>query len=271
VPRALQVGKRVRTETGIARGVASVAGAAVELAGRVFRDLSTCSILTIGAGETVALALKALRPQTDGRLVVANRTAARAERVAKQFAGTAAPLADVARLAADADIVVAATGATSPHLRRDELAAHLAGRGSRPLLVLDLGVPRDVEPSVADLPGVYLHSIDDLHAIAERGRAERAGEVPKAEAIVAGAISEFRRRRRDLDAAPAIKALLDGMLDVREAALTGERGLTDAERDAAERVTGKLVDKLLRRIAPHLKDGSVDPRHVLDAFGIDVA
>jgi glutamyl-tRNA reductase len=271
VPRALQVGKRVRTETGIARGVASVAGAAVELAGRVFRDLSTCSILTIGAGDTVALALKALRPQTNGRLVVANRTAARAERVAAQFSGTAASLADVARLAADADIVVAATGATSPHLLRAELAAHLVNRGSRPLLILDLGVPRDVEPSVAQLPGVYLHSIDDLHAIAERGRAERAGEVPKAEAIVAGAISEFKRRRRDLDAAPAIKALLDGMLDVRESALTGEKDLTDAERDAAERVTGKLVDKLLRRIAPHLKDGSVDRRRILDAFGIDVA
>jgi glutamyl-tRNA reductase len=269
VPRALQVGKRVRTETGIARGVASVAGAAVELAGRVFRDLSGCSVLTIGAGDTVATALKALRPRTDGRLVVANRGAARAERLAAQFGGSAAPLAEVARLAADADIVVAATGAPAPHLRRDDLAALLTRRGPRPLLVLDLGVPRDVEPSVGDLPGVFLHSVDDLHAIAERGRAERAAEVPKAEAIVAGALSEFRRRRRDLDAAPAIKALLDGILDVREAALSGERGLTDAERAAAERVTGKLVDKLLRRIAPRLKDGTVEPRRVLDAFGID--
>src|SRR6185295_7109344 len=85
VPRALQVGKRVRTETGIARGVASVAGAAVELAGRVFRDLSRCSILTIGAGETVASALKALRPQTEGRLVVANRGPGRAQRLAERF------------------------------------------------------------------------------------------------------------------------------------------------------------------------------------------
>jgi len=271
VPRALQVGKRVRTETAISRGVASVAGAAVELAGRVFRDVSTCRILTIGAGETVALALKTLRPQTSGRLVVANRTFERAERLAARFDGTAAPLSDVARLAAESDIVVAATASSVPLLAARELETHLAGRRDRPLLVLDLGVPRDVEPAVGALPGVYLHCVDDLRAIAERGRAERAAEVPKAEALVASAVSDFKRRRKDLDAAPAIKALLDGILDLREAALVGEKNLTDAERAAAERVTGKLVDKFMRRLAPRLKDGSVEPRHLLDAFGIDVA
>jgi glutamyl-tRNA reductase len=268
VPRALQVGKRVRTETALARGIASVAGAAVGLAGRVFRDVSTCSILAIGAGETVTTALATLRAECDGRLVVANRTAARAEKVAAAFGGSAAPLADVARLAAEADIVVAATGAPEPHLRAADLAAHLDRRGVRPLLVLDLGVPRDVDPAVGELAGVYLHTVDDLHAIAARGRAERAAEVPKAEAIVATALSDFRRRRRDLDAEPAIKALLEGMLEVRESALSGEKGLTDAERAAAERVSGKLVDKLLRRLAPRLKDGSVEPRELLDAFGI---
>ncbi len=270
LPRALQVGKRVRTETAIGRGVASVAGAAVELAGRVFRDLSTCSVLAIGAGDTVATALKVLRPQADGRLVVANRTLERAERLAARFGGSAAPLSDVARLAAEADVVVAATSASRPLLLADELRPLLARRADRPLLVLDLGVPRDVDPAVGELPGVFLHSIDDLHAIAEHGRAERALEVPKAEAIVATALSEFKRRRKDLDAAPAIKALLDGILDVREAALCGEKNLAENERAAAERVTGKLVDKLLRRIAPRLKDGTVEPRHILDAFGIEL-
>ncbi len=269
VPRALQVGKRVRTETGIGRGIASVAGAAAGLAERVFRDVSKCSILAVGAGETVATALTALRPRAEGPLVVANRGAERAQALAARFGGTWAPLADVARLAAEADVIVAATAANEPLVVARELAPHLARRGSRPLLVLDLGVPRDVEPAVGEFPGVYLHTIDDLHAIAERGRAERASEAPKAEAIVAAALSDFKRRRRDLDAAPAIKALLDGMLDVREAALSGEKGLTPEERAAAERVSGKLVDKLLRRLAPRLKDGSVAPRELLDAFGID--
>jgi len=269
VPRALQVGKRVRTDTGLARGIASVAGAAVGLAGRVFRDVSTCSILAIGAGETVATALTALRPQTEGRLVVANRTLGRAEILAARFRGTAAPLADAARLAGEVDIVVAATASPDPHLLVRDLGPHVARRGARPLLILDLGVPRDVEAAVGELPGVYLHSVDDLHSIAARGRAERAAEVPKAEAIVATALSDFKRRRRDLDAEPAIKALLDGMLEVRESALTGEKGLSAAERAAAERVSGKLVDKLLRRLAPRLKDGSVEPRDILDAFGIE--
>jgi glutamyl-tRNA reductase len=269
VPRALQVGKRVRTETGIGRGIASVAGAAAGLAERVFRDVLSCAVLAIGAGETVETALAALRRDATGPLVVANRTAARAEALVARFGGTAAPLSDVARLAAQADVVVAATSAPEPLLRAAELAPHLAHRGARPLLVLDLGVPRDVEPAVGELPGVYLHTIDDLHAIAERGRAERAAEAPKAEAIVSAALTDFKRRRRDLDAEPAIKALLDGMLDVRESALAGEKGLTPEERAAAERVSGRLVDKLLRRLAPRLKDGTAAPREILDAFGIE--
>lgn len=271
VPRALQVGKRVRTETGLARGIASVAGAAVGLADRVFRDLATCSIATIGAGETVATALTALRPSARGRLVVTSRTLERAQGLASRHGGEAAPLARAAQAAAEADIVVTATSASEPLLRAADLAPLLARRGARPLLVLDLGVPRDVEAKVGDLPGVFLHTMDDLTAIAERGRAERAAEIPKAEAIVAMAVSGFRNRRRDIDAAPAIRALLEGMLDVRQAALAGEKGLADGERAAAERVTGHLVDKLLRRLAPRMKDGTVRPRDVLDAFGIETS
>ena len=268
VPRALQVGKRVRTETGLGRGIASVAGAAAGLASRVFRDVSACSILTIGAGETVATALRVLREQADGRLVIANRSHERAKALAERFDGEAVSLAQAPALAAECDIVIAATGATAPLRTARDLKPHLARRGARPLLILDLGVPRDIDPAIADLPGVYLHTIDDLHTIAERGRAERAAEIPKAEAIVAMALSDFKRRRRDLDAAPAIKALLDGMLDLREASLTGEKGLSENERAAAERVSGKLVDKILRRLAPKLKDGTVSPRDLLDAFGI---
>jgi glutamyl-tRNA reductase len=268
-PRALQVGRRVRSETGIARGIASLAGAAVGLADRVFRDLATCSVLAIGAGETIETALRALRPRATGKLLIVNRTAERAARLATDLGGTCAPAQDLERLVAEADIVVAATASPQPLVRAAPLAPLLAHRGARPLLLLDLGVPRDVEAAVADIPGVYLHTVDDLRTIAERGREERAAEIPRAEAIVAAALSDFKRRRRQLDAEPAIKALLDGMLEVRRAALDGERDLTDAERHAAERVTGKLVDKLLRRLAPRLKDGSVGARELLDAFGIE--
>lgn len=269
VPRALQIGKRVRTETTLAKGVSSVAGAAVALAERVFRDLTTCNVLTIGAGETVDTALRALRPRAGGKLTVCNRTLDRAEALAARYEGAAAPLADLARRAAEADIVVAATGATEPLLRAADLSDAVRRR-ERPLLILDLGVPRDVEPAVGKLPGVYLNDVDDLRVIAERSLQQRSEAIPKAEAIVAMAVTEFRRRRQQMEAEPAIKALLDGMLRTRSDVLEHEKDLPPEAREAAERATGRLVDKILRRLAPKMKDGTANPRQLLDAFGIEM-
>lgn len=269
VPRALQVGKRVRTETGLCRGTASVAGAAVSLCERVFRDVAGCSILTIGAGETVRSALKSLRPGARGRLVIANRSAERAEALARDFSGEAVPLESLATHAASADIVVTATGAPAPHLTRDALRKALGRRGSRPLLILDLGVPRDVDPAIRDLTGVYLYDVDDLQGIAESGRKARELEVPRAEAIVQMAVSDFRRRQRELGADPAIRALLDGLLSMRTDLIAREPGLDATQRAVADRVTGKFVDRLLRRIAPRLKQGDAGAREVLEAFGIE--
>lgn len=268
VPRALQVGKRIRTETGISRGVSSVAGAAVALAERVFRDVGTCRVATIGAGETIETALRALRPRVSGGLVVLNRTAARAERVAAAWGGTAAPLADLVRHVAAADIVIAATAAAVPLLRAADLAP-LARDRERPWLFLDLGVPRDIEPGVADLPNVLLHDVDDLQSIADRSIEQRAAEIPKAEAIVATAVTEFRQRRRQMEAEPAIRALLDSLLGVRGDVVAGEKGLSPEAQEAVERSTGRLVDRILRRLAPRMKDGTTSPRAVLDAFGIE--
>jgi len=268
VPRALQIGKRIRTETGISRGVSSVAGAAVALAERVFRDVSACRVVTIGAGETVESALRALRPRAAGKLVILNRSPERAQRLAAACGGEAGGLDQIPRRVAEADIVIAATAAAEPLVRRADLAPLAKGR-DRPWLFLDLGVPRDVDPAVADLPSVLLHGVDDLRAIADRSLAQRAAEVPKAEAIVASAVTEFRSRRRGMDAEPAIRALLNDLLGVRGDVLAGERELTPESRDAVERATGRLVDKLLRRLAPRMKDGTADPRTILDAFGIE--
>jgi glutamyl-tRNA reductase len=269
VPRALQIGKRVRTETGIARGIASVAGAAVGLADRVFRDLTGCDILGVGAGQTVEAALRALRTTARGRLWVANRTAEKADRLAADLGGEAISLAAASEQAARSDIVVAATNSQEPLLRDGDVAPHLRRRGSRPLLVLDLGVPRDVEPALGKRPGVYLADLDDLHRIAERGRNERAAEVPKAEAIVTLAVTEFRRRRRNLEAEPAIRALLDGLLAMRRDVVHGDRKLREEERAAAERVSGRLIDGLVRRLAPRIKDGTLPAGDLLDALGVE--
>ena len=268
VPRALQIGKRIRTETGIAKGVSSMAGASVALAERIFRDVAKCHVVTIGAGITVEGALHALRPRAEGRLVVCNRSTERAERLAMKFGGHAAPLDDLPRRVEEADIVIAATGAVEPLLRAQSLADAMRRR-DRPLLIIDLGVPRDVEPAVGSLPNVYLHDVDDLRAIADSSIAQRSHDVPRAEAIVATAVTEFRRRRAGMEAEPAIKALLSSMLGTRTEILSHEKDLSPEAKEAAERATGRLVDKLLRRLAPRLKDGSTNPRQILDAFGIE--
>jgi len=268
VPRAIQVGRRVRNETTICQGVASVAGAAVTLAKRVFRNLDSASLLTIGAGDTVRTALAALRKTAHGPLVVTNRSVERAETLADEFGGQADGLEGLARRAAEADVVVTATGASEPLLLADELLPLLKGRRRRPLLILDLGVPRDVDPAVGEHEGVFLYAVDDLNSIADGGRQARLAQVPKAEAIIRGALVDFRRRRKGLDADPAIRGLLDGLLGLRRDLVAGEKGLTKEERKVADRVTGKFVDRLLRRLAPRVKEGKAGANEVLEAFGI---
>lgn len=269
IPRALQVGRRVRTETDLSRGIASVAGAAVEVAGRIFRDLSTCRVVGVGAGETVTTALRALRGKATGPLTVLNRTVSRAQALADELGGTAEPLDRIPERVAAADILVAATDAPEPLVRAPDVAPLLRHRKERPLLVLDLGVPRDVDPALRKERGVYVHDLDDLQHIAERGLASRLDAVPKAEAIVASAVTEFRRRRRSLETQPAIRALLDELLELRRDAIEGDRKLSDTEREAAERVTGRMVDKLLRRLAPRMKDGTIEPGDLLTVFGVE--
>ncbi len=271
VPRALQVGRRVRSETSLSRGTASVAGAAVELTGRVFRDLSTCRVVAVGAGETVTTALRALRGKATGPLTVLNRTVAKAQALADEFGGDAGHLEHIPERVAAADILLAATDAPEPLVRAADVAPLLRRRKERPLLVLDLGVPRDVDPALREERGVYIYDLDDLQQIAERGRASRLDSVPQAQAIIAAAVTEFRRRRAGLETQPAIRALLDELLEFRREAIDGDKKLAHDEhaREAVERVTGRMVDRLLRRLAPRMKDGTIAPGDLLTVFGVE--
>ena len=135
--------------------------------------------------------------------------------------------------------------------------------------ILDLGVPRDVEPDVARLPGVYLHDVDDLQAITERSRARRAEELPRAEAIVTLAVSQFERRRSALRSEPAVRAVLDRLLAARRDAVEGGPALDDAARSAADRATGRMVDRLMRRLAPAMKSRPDFAEALLEALGVD--
>ena len=201
-------------------------------------------------------ALRALRGKATGPLTVLNRTLSKAQALAAELGGEAEPLDRIPERVAAADILVAATDAPEPLVRAPEVAPLLRHRKERPLLVLDLGVPRDVDPALRKERGVYVHDLDDLQHIAQRGLASRLDAVPKAEAIVAAAVTEFRRRRRSLET-------------LRRDAIEGDRQRTEGERAAAERVTGRMVDKLLRRLAPRMKDGTIEPGDLLTVFGVE--
>ena len=267
VPRAIQVGRRVRAETRLGRGTASVAGAAVALVERVFRDVTSCRVLGVGAGDTVATALRVLRGRGVTEFEIANRTPERARLLAAELDGDVAGLEGLGARVARADVVVAATDAREPLVRLGDVGPHLRERGSRPLVVLDLGVPRDVDPLLGSRPGVYVYTVDDLEGIANAGRERRRDDVPRAEAIVHGAVAQFRLRRRELEAAPAIRALLDGLLHERGAALHREHGLGEEARAVAERVTGRMIDRIVRRLAPGIKSGELPTAALLDALG----
>ena len=194
--RAFRVAKQVRSRTNIGRGAVSVASAAVDLAERLFGDLTRCKALILGAGETGErtarnLVSRGVRP---GNLRVANRSPERAVALAAALGGLAVPSFDAwAREAADVDILITSTSAPGFVVSKDRLAALMAGRFDRPLFVIDIAVPRDVEPSANDVEGVYLYDIDSLQEIARLALESRRQELDACERIIQGHVEEFAR------------------------------------------------------------------------------
>lgn len=205
--RSLHIGKRARTETAIHRGIVSVPSAAVELAESVFEDLQGRQVLIIGAGEMSAQTLKHLVGHGVESVVVANRTYQRAAELAAANGGQAITFDDFPAHLEQADIVVASSAAPHAIITVDKLRPRLAARRGRPLFIIDIAVPRDVEPEVASLPNVYLFDIDDLEQVTSRYRAEREQEVVRVEAIVDAETSRFMSWLRSRGAAPLIKQL----------------------------------------------------------------
>jgi glutamyl-tRNA reductase len=203
---ALAAGRRVRRETAIGRGAVSTASVCIALARDALGDLSGRDALVVGAGAMAASAGRALRRNGAGGIVVANRTAATARRLAGDLGGRGIGLDEVAAELARVDLVVACTAAPDPVLRRAHVARVAPARGGRPLVCIDLALPGDIDPAVADLDGVVLLDIDDLRGTAEANRAERALEARRAEAIVAGEVARCLRGRRAGPAAPLATA-----------------------------------------------------------------
>src|SRR5256886_12801044 len=188
---ALLVGARVRSETGLATGAASAPSAAVAVAGKIFTQLAGRSALILGAGDIAELAATCLVSEGVRVTLVANRTYERARAIAEELGARALTLDEAWEHFGDCDIVLSSTAAPHAVVTWDRVAAAIGRRGGRPLCILDLAVPRDVEPAVAQLENVFLYDLDDLQAVAAHAAAERRNDIPAAERIVTEEVERF--------------------------------------------------------------------------------
>ncbi len=262
---ALECGKRVRAETALGQKPTSVAGLALALAGRIFESLKNRKVLLVGAGETAELTARLLAADGVSEILVANRSHERGEALAAAIRGRAVRWEDRARVAAGVDLVLCATNATEPVLTAGALRTALHGTPRRgPLLVLDLAVPRDVEPEVGELSDVYRYDLDGLEEMAAENTRARANEVPRAEAIVEECVLKFQEWWGGLLQGDVVRGLREKLESIRRAELEKHAGklaaLGASERAAVERLTETLVAHILHDPMVGLKEGDGSER-----------
>ncbi|MEW6775896.1 MAG: glutamyl-tRNA reductase [Bdellovibrionota bacterium] len=256
--RTFQVAKRIRSETKIAENAVSVSYAGVELARRIFGNLSNNHALLVGAGEMAELAAQHLVSSGIARMSIANRTAERAADLASRFGGYAVGWDAVDEELAKTDIVI--SSAAAPHFlfRKDRLETTMRERKYRPLFFVDLGVPRNVEPTVGEIEGCYVYDLDDLEAVVEENRKARLAEAEKAERIVEEETMEFFTFLNSLNVVPTIVAIQNRAEEFRKAELAKALGdfstLSKADQERLDYLTRALVKKILHSPITALKE-----------------
>ena len=247
--RAIHAGKRARTETHIARNPASVSSLAASLAEKSVHNIAQAQIVILGAGEMAELAVEALRKRGASKVLVLNRTIERAETLAKRWQAEASTFERIQEALSVADVLVSSTGAPHTIIQPDMVARIMEIRPSRPLVMIDIAVPRDVDPGCNDLPGVTVHDMDSLHTRLEHSLAEREAEVPLVEAILDEETRKFMEFFKSLDMLPLISDLRQQAEAIRQSELnkTLRRlpDLNESERARIEALTQALVKKLL--------------------------
>jgi glutamyl-tRNA reductase len=247
--KAFSVAKQVRTETRIGRSAVSISYAAVELAKKIFNELTGKVVLLIGAGEMAELAAEHLLNNSVDRIIVANRTLERAMALATRFRGTSVPLEEVAEELSRADIIISSTGSPDPILTADEVKRRMRGRRNRPLFFIDIAVPRDIDPEVNRIENVYLYNIDDLQGIVDLNRADRLREAGRAEHIITAEALKFDSWLRTLEVVPTIVALREKAEQIRQGELRKTFGDLDPLPEDLVRslqvVTQSIVHKVL--------------------------
>jgi glutamyl-tRNA reductase len=266
---ALHAGRRARVETAIGESPASIPAAAAALAQQVFDRLDGRRVVLVGAGRMSELTARNLRSRGANVTVVLNRTLERAESLATELGARAASLEELGASLADADVVVASTSAPGLILSADELAATVRARRGRPLLLVDLAVPRDVDPAFAAIDGCFVYDLDDLEGIVSASLAGRRSEAIEAERIVSEEAERFRAWQASLAVVPAIASLRARAEEIRAAELARMEArlgrLPESDRDAVDTVTTQIVNKLLHLPTVRMKEAAVTPDGVLYA------
>ncbi len=252
---ALKAGKRAKTETKISEGAVSVSYAAVELAEKIFGNLKGRTAMLIGAGETAELAAKDLKPKEIARLFIANRTLERAQNLAEQMGmGEAIPLDAIPSKLLKADIVISSVGGSDYILTRDMIATAMKGRENDPLLIIDIGVPRNVDPAAKKVPNVFLHDIDSLQLIVEKNMQMRRTEVVAVQRLLEQEVNDFIKWYNSLEVGPTIKMLRDKIEQIRSEEMKRHKGkLNGTDTEIVEEVTRALVNKILHEPMTNLK------------------
>lgn len=276
---ALAAGKRARTETAISERALSVPQVAVELARRTLGELGERRALVVGAGETAELTARALAARGVDAVFIANRHHDRAIGLAERFGGRAVRFEELPEMLAEADIVVSST--SSPHhvIEREELGEVMARRRGRPLLLIDLAVPRDIAPQCRELAGVTVHDMDDLQALVERNASGRESEARRAAAILRAERGRFEAWVASQEVTPTVAALRARAEEIVERALAENEGrwerLSDADRERLRAMARAIASRILHEPTLRLKraaaEGGVFPEvHVLrELFGLD--
>ena len=251
-------GKRVRSETELGEGAVSISYAAVALARKIFGSLADHDVLLVGAGEMSELTAVHLKAQQVSRIVVINRTVAQAENLAEKIGGEAIPWTEMQQVLATTDVVVTATGSPTPIITSNQVEAVMRTRRNRPLFIMDIAVPRDVEASAGTIEQVFLYNIDDLQAIVSENLARRSAQITKAEVIVAEEVNGFMTWLRSRRAVPTLVALRERFEVIRQAELkrleSKLASLAPADRARVEDVTRLIVEKLLSTPTERLKE-----------------
>ena len=277
---AFSAAKKVRTETQIGASSVSIASVAVDLARKIFGSLEGKRVLLVGAGKMSELAARHLMKQGAGSLLISNRTHERALRLAQKFKGHVVRFDDLHARADEADILITSTGSPEFIFRTPHAQQFLHRRRNRPMFIIDIAVPRDVDPEINRLDGIFLYDIDDLQSVAASNLSDRAREAQRAEEILEHELARYQRRIETLDVVPALVDLQAAAEDMRQAELRRAQSrlqsLTPAQLNAVEALTRGLVNKFLHQPLRALKNAARDGdltavEAIRTAFGLNGA